>query len=188
MPALPILRDIFLRNMAFKENRIIILLILLFVNICCERSNEGQDSPPPAGVEQELGKFSLTRSQKGYSRWKLEAKSADFMESGQVKIQDVKLVIFGDKNKADIRGDKGEFSQSTYNVKMTKNVKGVLSDGGRLTTDEIYWSESDKRIYTLPGTKVTIVYKGFTIMGEELEARPDLQTVSLKNITGLISR
>ncbi len=161
-------------------------MILASTTFGCGKNSDDQSGLPPIGVEQELGKFSLTRSQKGNPRWKLEAKSAKFMDSGQVKIEDVNLVIFGDKTgqRINVHGNSGEFSRSTYNVKITGNVEGILSDGGKLTTDEIYWSENEKKIYTMPGTKVTIIYKDTTVTGEELEARTDLETVSLKNVAG----
>jgi LPS export ABC transporter protein LptC len=168
----------------------LILIIIVPVLVGCEKNNETQNTLPPAGVEQEIGGLSLTRSQKGNPRWKLNAKSANVMESGQIKIEDVRLMIFGgNKSKdVDIRSDSGEVSQSTYNVRMTGNVKGTLSDGGYLTTSELYWSENDKRIYTMPGVKATIVYKDSKIIGEELDARPQLETVELKNVVGITTR
>lgn len=152
----------------------------------CGRSNNDQGEQPPIGVEQDIGKFSVTRSQKGNPRWKLNAKSAKFMDSGQVKIEDIDLVIFGDKTgqKINVHGNSGEFSRNTYNVRIIGNVEGVLSDGGKLITDELYWSESEKKIYTMPGIKVILIYKDTTITGEELEARTELETVTLKNVSG----
>ena len=173
----------------------LILIILIFVIVIslltgCEKNNETQNTPPPAGVEQEIGNLSLTRAQKGNPRWKLNAKSAKVMDSGQIKIEDARLMIFGDNKgrDVDIHSDSGEVSQSTYNVRMTGNVKGTLSDGGYLTTNEIYWSESEKQIYTMPGVKVTIVYKDSKVTGEELDARPQLETVELKNVVGITTR
>jgi LPS export ABC transporter protein LptC len=179
-----------------RGNNPLILIILIFVIVIslltgCEKSDDSQVSPPPAGVEQEIGSLSLTRSQKGLPRWKLYAKSAQVMDSGQTKIEDVGLMIFGDnKNKGnvDIHSDTGEVSTSTYNVRMKGNVKGTLSDGGYLITDEIYWNENDKQIYTLPGVKVKIVYKDSIVNGEELDARPQLETVELKNVVGITTR
>jgi len=168
---------------------IIVIIASLFAG--CGKGDETTGTPPPDGVEQEIGSLSLTRSQKGNPRWKLSAKSARVMDTGQTKIDDVRLMIFGDaKNKGDvdIHSDTGEVSMSTYNVRMKGNVKGTLSDGGYLTTDEIYWSENDKQIYTLPGVKVKIVYKDSIVTGEELDARPQLETVELKNVVGITTR
>ncbi len=165
---------------------LIIILILSSSIFGCGKNSDDQSDRPPIGVEQDLGKFSVTRSQKGNSRWRLEAKSAKFMDSGQVKIEDVNLVIFGDKagQKINVHGNNGEFSRSTYNFRIMGNVEGALSDGGKLITDEIYWNENEKKIYTMPGVKVTIIYKDTTITGEELEARIELETISLKNVSG----
>ena len=171
-------------------NIILIPVIIIFFLAGCEKSDDSQANPPPTGVEQEIGSLSLTRSQKGHPRWKLNAKSASVMESGQIKIRDVRLMIFSDnKGKdVDIHSDNGEVNQATYDVKMTGNVKGTLSDGGYITANEIYWSEDEKRIYTMPGVKVTIVYKDSIVKGEELDARPNLETVELKNVVGITNR
>jgi len=170
------------------DSRFLIFVITaLLLASCGERDDRGT-APPPSGVEQEFeGKFSLARSQKGYTRWRLDAKSARFLESGQVKVEDVDLVIFGDKRgeTVTVYGNKGEVNQGTFNVKITGDVVATFSGGGRLTAEEIYWSDSEKKIYTLPGTKVTIVYKDSTVVGEELNAWPETETVRLKNVTGV---
>lgn len=178
-------------NIAYKvgitlRNCLVIIAIIASLIIGCGKDNENQDSSPPVGVEQEIGKLSFTRSQKGEIRWKLDAESANIMESGQIKIKDVSLRIFDDKSKktVDLHSDKGEVNQSTYDVKMIGNVKGTLSDGGYMTADEAYWSEGEKKIYTLPGVKVTIVYKDSIIYGEQLDARPLTKTVEILNVTG----
>ena len=165
---------------------ILIFAIITSFFIGCGKDGDSQDTPPPVGVEQEIGKLSFTRSQSGKTRWSLDAKSASIMDSGQIKIEDVSLKVFDDKSNktADIHSDKGELNQSTYDVKMTGNVKGTLSDGGYMTADEAYWSEDEKRIYTSPGVKVTIVYKDSTIIGEELDAKPLQEIVELKNVKG----
>ncbi len=170
--------------MRFITNISIFAFILLFF-IGCGKDSDNQNNLPPAGVEQELGSFSFVRLQKGQTRWKLEAKSASVMEFGLTKIDDVRLVIFSDNpsKNIDIHSDKGEVNQSTYDVKLIGNVRGKLSDGGYLTTDEVFWSEDNKTLFTLPGTKVKIVYKNSTIIGEEMSAKPDYEIVEMKNVT-----
>ena len=171
-----------------KYNYLFLVFAIIGLSILgCGKDNDSQESSPPVGVEQEIGKLSFTRSQKGKARWSLDANSANIMESGQIKIEDVGLKIFDDKSNqtVDIHSDKGELNQSTYDLKMIGNVKGTLSDGGYMTADEAYWSEDRKKIYTLPGVKVTIVYEDSTIIGEELDARPLRETVELKNVTGI---
>lgn len=165
---------------------ILIFAIIASFFIGCGKDSDSKDSPPPVGVEQEIGKLSFTRSQKGKTRWSLDANSASIMDSGQIKIEGVRLRVFDDKSNktVDIHSDKGELNQSTYDVKMTGDVKGTLSDGGYMTANEAYWSEDEKRIYTLPGVKVTIVYKDTTIIGEELDSKPLQEIVELKNVRG----
>ncbi|HGE69836.1 TPA: LPS export ABC transporter periplasmic protein LptC [Candidatus Poribacteria bacterium] len=169
---------------------IIIFLIISSFFIGCGKDSDNQNNPPPTGVEQELGSFLLTRLQKGQIRWKLEAKSASIMESGFTKIDDVRLIIFGDNpsKNIDIHSDKGEVNQSTYDVKMIGNVHGKLSDGGYLTTDEVFWSEDNKTLFTLPGVKVKIVYRDSTIIGEELNAKPNYEIVEMKNVIGITKK
>lgn len=170
------------------QNGIIVfcfIMITCYILPSCKGTN-GEDVSAPVGVEQEMGKFVVNRTQRGYLKWKLEADSADFMESGQIKIKGVNLIIFGDKGQTiNIRGKKGEFNRSSYNVKIEGNVEGTLSDGGYLTTSEVYWSESQKKIFTPPGVKVNVTYKETRVTGEELEVLPLQEIVSLKSITGI---
>jgi LPS export ABC transporter protein LptC len=104
-----------------------------------------------------------------------------------VRVGTVELLIFGD-NEGEVMtilGDEGEVNQRTNNIKITGNVEGVHSDGGNLTTEEIYWNDRKGKLYTLPGIMVTITYEDSVIVGEELEADPELETATLKNATGV---
>lgn len=161
------------------------LIILCYIFPSC-KGTDGEDVSAPVGIEQEMGKFVVNRTQRGHARWRLEADSADFLESGQIKIKGVNLIIFGDKGQTvNIRGNRGEFNRSSYNVKIEGNVEGTLSDGGYLATSEVYWNESQKKIFTPPGVKVDVSYKETKVTGEELEVLPLQEVVSLKSITGI---
>lgn len=164
------------------------IIVSLFIS--CGKDSDNQNNLPPEGVEQELGSFSLIRTQKGQTRWKLEAKSASVMEAGLTKIDDVRLIIYGDNpsKNIDIHSQKGEVNQSTYDVKLIGNVNGKLSDGGYLTTDEAFWSEDNKTLFTLPGVKVKIVYKDSIIIGEEMNVKPNYEIVEMKNVTGITKK
>lgn len=165
----------------------IIFVVAVLLLAGCGGNGDRQTASPPSGVEQELKQFSLARSQKGQIKWKLDSKAAVFLDINQVKIEDVKLVIFGNKSDETVRihSDRGVVNRGTNDVMLTGNVVGTFSGGGRLTTDEIYWRESEKKIYTMPGKRVTIYYKDSIIIGEELDARPELETVALKNVKGV---
>jgi LPS export ABC transporter protein LptC len=162
-----------------------VIVTLLFAG--CGDDSDRQASQPPGEVEQELSQFSLVRTRRGQTKWKLSADTATFLESDRVKIEGVELLIFGDKDGGTltIHGDEGEVNQRTDDIKIMGNVEGVSSDGGRLAAEEIYWRDGTGKIYTLPGIEVTITYEDSVIVGEELEADPELETVELKNITGI---
>ena len=164
-----------------------LILIITLLLVSCEDDDSDQVSQPPDGVEQKLSKFSLVRMLEGRTKWKLSAEVATFLELDRVRIEDVELLIFGDKDgeTLTIYGDQGEINQRTNDIKITGNVKGVSSDNGVLNTEEIYWRDRAGKIYTLPGIKVTITYEDSVIVGEELEADPELETARLRNMTGI---
>lgn len=164
-----------------------IALIMALLLISCSNDSDKQVVQPPEEVEQELRQFSLMQSREGHTKWHLEADTATYLELNRVAIDKVKLVIFGDKDNETmtIHSDKGEVNEQTYNVKMTGNVEGVSSDGGRLNTEELYWRDRTGKIYTLPGVKVTITHEDSVIVGEQLLADPKLETVRLKKMTGI---
>ena len=169
-----------IRNLSF-----ILVIAIFFAG--CGSDGDREVAPPPEDVEQELTQFKLVRMLKGKTKWKLNAETATFLESDMVRVGTVELLIFGD-NEGEVMtilGDEGEVNQRTNDIKITGNVKGVHSDGGSLTTEEIYWSDRKGKLYTLPGIVVTINYEDSVIVGEELEADPELETATLKNTTGV---
>lgn len=171
--------------MIVARDLVFILVILIFAG--CGDDSGRQASQPPGEVEQELSQFSLVRTRRGQTKWKLTADTATFLESDLVRIRKVELLIFGDKDgeTLTIHGDEGEVNQRTDDIKIMGNVEGVSSDGGRLAAEEIYWRDGTGKIYTLPGIEVTITYEDSVIVGEELKADPELEIVELKNITGI---
>lgn len=170
------------RNSLFS----VVILILVFAG--CGGGGGDQEEKPPEEVQQELSQFSLVRMIDGQTKWRLKANTSTFLETEQVKLGGVELRIFGAKGeeKMTIRGDQGEVNERTNNIKITGNVVGTSSDGAQLITEELYWRDQTGKIYTLPGVKVTITYEDSVIVGEQLEADPEMETATLKYGTGTI--
>ena len=169
-----------LSNLVF----ILVVPVLLFGG--CGGDGDEQAVQPPENVEQEISQFSLTQSREGRTKWKLDADTATYLESNEVAIGKVKLVIFGDEDgeTMTIHGDKGELNENTYDVKIMGNVVGISSQGGRLETEELYWRDRTGKIYTEAGVKVTITYEDSVIVGEQLLADPELETARLRKMAG----
>ena len=172
----------------YSSSLILMIMVLLVVG-CGDDSGE-QVSQPPEDVEQEISQFSLMQSREGRTKWTLTADSATFLESDRVALERVELLIYGDKDDETItiQGDSGELNERTYDVKVTGNVVGISSDGGRLNTEELYWRDRTGKIYTSRGVKVTITYEDSVIVGEQLLADPKLETVRLREMTGVTTR
>jgi len=186
-------------------NRLFIFVIGALLFAGCGNSGDQQASQTTDEVKQKVSQFSLTQARGGNAKWKLDARTASFLEYDRVRIEGVDLLVYGDKGKETaqafekslskrgqegsallkIHGERGEVNLETNDVKIMGKVEGVLSDGGRLTTEQIYWRNAEWKLYTPPGVKVTIIYKDSTIVGEELEAYSRLETVKLKNVTGI---
>jgi LPS export ABC transporter protein LptC len=173
---------------AFNWFFILVFSVLLLTG--CGDDSDPQTPKPSEEVEQEFNQFSLVQAREGKVKWKLNANTATFLESDQIKIEGVELRIFGDEEGEvlTIHGDYGEVDQRSDDIKIMGKVEGVSSDGGRLTADEVYWSDRNSKIYTLPGVKVTISYEDSVIVGEELEADPELESASMKDITGITKK
>ncbi len=169
-------------------NLFFVFVIMALVFAGCGDDGDDQASQPPEEVQQEIRQFSLVRMLNGKTKWKLKADTSTFLDSERVRLGKTELRIFGDKGdeKMIIRGDHGEVNERTHNIKITGNVVGISSDGGQLLTEELYWRDRTGKIYTLPGVEVTITYEDSVIVGEELEADPELETAKLKDVTGTI--
>ena len=130
------------------RNSFFILLIAALAFAGCGDDVDRQTSQPPIGVEQEISRFSLVRSQGGRVKWKLDADATTLLESDRIRLQGVKLVIFGDKEgeTLTIQGDQGEVNERTNDVKIKGKVEGVSSDRGRLNTEELYWRDRSRVI------------------------------------------
>ncbi len=169
-------------------NLFFVFAIMILVFAGCGDDGDDQASQPPDEVQQEIRQFSLVRMLNGKTKWKLKADTSTFLDSERVRLGKTELRIFGDKGdeKMIIRGDHGEVNERTHNIKITGNVVGTSSDGGQLLTEELYWRDRTGKIYTLPGVEVTITYEDSVIVGEELDADPELETAKLKDVTGTI--
>jgi len=159
---------------------------MIFIINGCGNDREKQTSGPPAEVEQELSRFSLTQTRNGKARWKLNADIAKFLESDKVILNRTELLFFGENGRETltIQGQQGEIDQRTNDIKIAGNVEGTYSGGGQFFAQEVYWSESRGKIYSLPGVKVKMVYENSVVTGEELEADPNSETARLKNVEG----
>ena len=62
---------------------------------------------------------------------------------------------------------------SLYNVSLIKSA-----------TEELYWRDRTGEIYTKPGVKVTITHEDSVVVGEQLLADPEMETVRLRKATG----
>ncbi len=172
--------------MVTVRNLVFFFLISALLFAGCGGDSDEQVSQPPEDVEQEISLFSLIQSQGGRTKWKLDADSATYLKSDQVALKKVQLVIFGDKGveTMTIHGDRGEVDERAYDVKIMGNVVGISSDGARLETEELYWRDRTGKIYTAQGVKVTITHEDSVIVGEQLLAYPELETVRLKKVVG----
>jgi len=155
------------------------LSVILFSSGCGREENQ-VDTSTGENVVQEIRDFSTQHTKGGEQRWTLVASVAYYYESHQTIVENPDITIFQDGNIAmTVTGDEGEVNQNNNNLKVIGNVKCVSTDG-TIYTNELHWKDKEGKIEA-PG-KVKIVRGDSVMFGEEMEADPELESVTLKKV------
>jgi LPS export ABC transporter protein LptC len=161
----------------FRLTALIFTMILL--GIGCGKGGEETTQPDEEIPQQILHSFSTKHTEAGVLRWTLVGHSAEFLkEVGHV--QNPTIQIFQDGKWAiTVTGDRGEIIQSSNDVKVFDHVVGTSQDG-KLYTDELHWRNQDGKLYAPNACEV--VRGDSTMIGQEMEADPALEVVTMKDI------
>ena len=102
--------------------------------------------------------------------WHLTAKQAlVFDREGRTSLRDITVEVQEPERSWTIRGDEGDLLHSRNDIELRRHVVLVSSDGLRLETDVLRWSNADKRVWTDAPVKIT--HPRGEVIGSGLDVR-----------------
>lgn len=165
--------------MQVKVLGVFLLCVILF-SVGCGREEAQFATSTGEKLAQEIHQFSTQHTKGGEQRWTLVASVAYYYESRQTTVENPDITIFQDgKIAMTVTGDVGEIDQDDNNLKVIGNVKCVTTDG-TIYTDELHWQDREGKIFA--PNKVKIVRGDSVMFGEEMEADPELESVTLEKV------
>jgi LPS export ABC transporter protein LptC len=132
----------------------------------------------PVAVETSRGSSSadLTvrdaniREESDKVRWHLTAKQAlVFDREGRTSLREVTVEVQERDRSWTIRGEEGDLFHGRNDIEIRRHVVLISSDGLRLETDVLRWSNGDKRVWTDAPVKIT--HPSGVVTGAGLDVR-----------------
>jgi len=153
----------------------VVLFVTIVIGVLIVKGHQAAPPPPdivPAQSDQQIREIHLQEDGgKSGFRWSLDAEQADSYEStGKTLLRKVVLAIEEPTRKWTITGDEGELVQQTRDVELRGHIVLTSSDGLRLETSRLLWSNSESRAWT--EEPVTVYRSGVVVTGSGLDTRP----------------
>ena len=152
----------------------VVLFVTIVVGVMIVKGHRAAAPPPdiaPAQSDQQIREIHLQEDAKTGYRWSLDAEQADSYDStGKTLLRKVVLAIEEPTRKWTITGDEGDLVQQTRDVEMRGHIVLTSSDGLRLETSRLLWSNSESRAWT--EEPVTVYRSGVVVTGSGLDTRP----------------
>jgi LPS export ABC transporter protein LptC len=118
------------------------------------------------------------REESGNVRWHLTAKQAMvFDREGRTSLRDIAVEVQDPGRLWTIRGEEGDLFHTRNDVEIRRRVVLTSSDGLRLETDVLRWSNGDKRVWTDAPVKIT--HPNGVITGSGLDVRVAEETTTV---------
>ena len=154
----------------------LILFVTVVVGVLIVRGHRA--SPPRQEIvssqaDQEIKEIHIQEDAKGGAhRWSLDAERAEsFPGTGKTLLRKVTIGVEESGRWWKVTGDEGELAQETRDVELRGRVVLVSSEGLRVETTVLRWSNAEGRAWT--DQPVTIYKGGAVVKGTGLEARPN---------------
>ena len=142
------------------------------------RHGNPEEAAPRASSADLTIKEANIREESGKIRWHLIAKQAMvFEKDGRTSLRDVTVEVQEPERTWLIRGAEGELFHGRNDLEIRGNVILTSSDGLRLDTSVLRWSNADKRVWT--EAPVTITHPSGVITGSALEVRIGEETATV---------
>jgi LPS export ABC transporter protein LptC len=152
---------------------------LVVGGILASNRRAGPVEPGPGVASADLTvRDASIREESGAVRWHLTAKQAMvFDREGRTSLRDIAVEVEEPARSWTIRGEEGDLFHTRNDVEIRRRVVLTSSDGLRLETDVLRWSNSDRRVWT--DAPVTITHPSGVIKGSGLDVRVPEETTTV---------
>ena len=162
----------------------VLITILTFCGLGCDTGQGDATRLAEEVPQQTLHGFSTSHTEAGVVKWVLVGSEATFLKK-TVAVKEPTVEIFEDGElKITLTGNRGEIIKNSNDIQLFDQVIGESQDG-KLYTDELHWRDQDGKLYAPNLSK--IVRGDSTVTGNELEASPSLEKVTMKNTRFMIN-
>ncbi len=162
----------------------VLITILTFCGLGCDTGQGDVTRLAEEVPQQTLHGFSTSHTEAGVVKWVLVGSEATFLKK-TVAVKEPTVEIFEDGElKITLTGKRGEIIKNSNDIQLFDQVVGESQDG-KLYTDELHWRDQDGKLYAPNQSK--IVRGDSTVTGNELEASPSLEKVTMKNTRFMIN-
>ena len=158
----------------------ITLGVILFVTVVVgvlivrgHRASAPREEVVSSQADQEIKEIHIQEDAKGGAyRWSLDAERAEsFPGTGKTLLRKVTIGVEESGRRWKVTGDEGDLAQDTRDVELRGRVVLVSSEGLRVETTVLRWSNAEGRVWT--DQPVTVYKGGGVVKGTGLEARPN---------------
>ena len=131
----------------------------------------------PAAADLTVKEASI-REESGKVRWHLTAKQAMvFDQEGRTSLREVMVEVQEPERSWTIRGEEGDLFHARNDIEIRRRVILTSSDGLRLETEVLRWSNADKRVWT--DVPVRITHPSGVVTGSGLDVRVAEETTTI---------
>jgi len=158
------------------------LVLAMLVGAGC--SGPKRSSPVASSGElpdEEVSDFVLTETDQGRPQWTLYARyAATYAARNQVVSRDIRVDFFDDKGarSSELTAREGEIQQQTRDMTARGHVVLQTTEGARMTTERLHFSNSMQQITS--DTLVRVEHQGSVLEGVGFASDPELHHYEFK--------
>ena len=156
----------------------VLITIVTFSGLGCDTGQGDVTEFTKEIPQQTLHGFSTSHTEAGVVKWVLVGSEATFLKN-VIAVKEPTVEIFEDGElKIALTGNRGEIIKRSNDIHLFEQVVGESQDG-KLYTDELHWRDQDGKLFAPNMSKV--VRGDSTLTGNEMEASPSLEKLTMKN-------
>ena len=179
IPSLPAFSTRLAETKSRRWKRLTVLITTLALcGLGCDTGQEDDTQIAAEIPQQTLHEFSTSHTEAGVVKWVLVGYEATILKK-IIAVKEPTVKIFEDGElKITLKGKRGEIIKRSNDIQLFDQVVGVSQDG-TLYTDVLHWRDRDGILYAPNSSR--IVRGNSTATGNELEASPSLEKLTMKN-------